>query len=56
MKRLKVNHLGKKHLDQYSKITVKSLFEEIENQVKRNSKTKIRLNRNRVYKSQLWMI
>jgi len=43
MKRLKVNHLGKKHLDQYSKITVKSLFKEIENQVKKEI-LKLRLN------------
>jgi len=35
MKRLDINHLGKKYLEKYPKITIKSLFKEIEDQMKK---------------------
>jgi len=35
MKTLKTNYLGKKYLEQYPKITIKSLFEKVEIQLKK---------------------
>ena len=43
MKTLRTNLLGKKYLDQYSKITVKSIYKEVEEQL-RKELLKIKLN------------
>jgi hypothetical protein len=43
MKTLRANYLGERYLDQYSKITVKSLFREIEKEL-REVLLKVKLN------------